>query len=198
MPDDPQLINALKERDPTALSELFETYADKLYRLALNLLHNEQSADGVVQDTFIKLIKHIDNFEGRSSISTWLYRVAYNECMMRLRQQRPQVDLDAIDTENFMPANMSAWADLPDAAMLENEALAEMCRAVERLSPALRAVFTLRDIEELSIRETADILQISTSAVKVRLHRARLQLREHLAIYFDDHTNTTQATQGAS
>lgn len=198
MTDDTRLVEALKQRDPAALSELFETYADKLYRLAVNLLHDEQSADGVVQDTFIKLIEKVDGFEGRASLGTWLYRVAYNECMMRLRKQRPQVDLDAIDSEGFMPVNVSAWDDLPDAAALGNEALAEMRRAVEQLSPTLRAVFTLRDIEELSTKETANILRISESNVKVRLHRARLQLREHLANYFDDRTNSPDTAQGVN
>lgn len=191
MPEDTQWIDALKQRDPAALSSVFEAYADKIYRLAVSLLHDEQSADGVVQDTFIKLIEHVDDFEGRSSISTWLYRVAYNECMMRLRRQRPQLELDQLDQEGFMPSNLTSWGDLPDAAILEGEAADEMRRAIEKLSPALRAVFTLRDIEELSIRETAQILEVSESAVKVRLHRARLQLREHLAGYFDNRASAS-------
>jgi RNA polymerase sigma-70 factor (ECF subfamily) len=192
VPEDTQWIDALKQRDPAALSSVFEAYADKIYRLAVSLLHDEQSADGVVQDTFIKLIEHVDGFEGRASISTWLYRVAYNECMMRLRRQRPQLELDRLDDgEAFMPSNLTSWGDLPDVAVLEGEAAAEMRKAVEKLSPSLRTVFTLRDVEELSIRETAQILQISESAVKVRLHRARLQLREHLAGYFDDRASAS-------
>lgn len=192
MPQDTQWIDALKQRDPAALSSVFEAYADKIYRLAVSLLHDEQSADGVVQDTFIKLIEHVDNFEGRSSISTWLYRVAYNECMMRVRRQRPQLQLDSLDDgEAFMPTNLTRWDEVPDTAILESEAVDEMRKAVEKLSPALQAVFTLRDVEELSIRETAQILEISESAVKVRLHRARLQLREQLAGYFDDRTSTS-------
>lgn len=181
------LVAALKRRDPDALAAVFEAHADKLYRLAANMLRDDISADGVVQDTFIRLIERVDSFEGRADIGTWLYRVAYNECMMRLRRQRPHLELDAIDEEGFMPANFSDWRDLPESAVSSSEAAAEMQQAIASLSPALRAVFLLRDVEGLSTQETAQALGLSESAVKVRLHRARLHLRERLAAYFDDY-----------
>ena len=185
------MIAALKRRDPDALSQVFNDHADKIYRLAVSQLHDEQSADGVVQDTFMKLIEHIDSFEGRARIGTWLYRVAYNECMMRLRRQRPEVDLDSVDEGAVMPENLTDWRELPDQMVSSSEAMDEMQRAIASLSPALRAVFILRDVESMSIQETATILEISTSSVKVRLHRARLLLREKLALYFSDQLSTT-------
>jgi len=183
------LVDALRLRDPDALTTVFNTYADKIYRLAVSILHDEVQADGVVQNTFLALIKHVDGFESRASIGTWLYRVAYNECMGRLRKQRPQVDLDSMLDEDIMPTTFVDWNTLPDAVLGSSEALAEMKTAIDKLSPNLRAVFTLRDVEELSTAETAEILGISQSVVKVRLHRARLALREHLAHYFEEYAH---------
>lgn len=181
------LLDALRRRDEAALTTIFNLYADKIYRLAVSILHDEVQADGVVQNTFIALIEHIHGFEGRAKISTWLYRVAYNECMGRIRKQRPQLDLDTLLDEDIMPASFVDWRDVPDAILSGSEAMVQMQSAIQKLSPNLRAVFTLRDVEELSTAETADILGISQSAVKVRLHRARLALREYLAHYFEEY-----------
>lgn len=177
------LVSALKQRDPEALAALFERFADKIYRLAVRLVHDEQQADSIVQDTFLALLKHIDRFEGRSQISTWLYRVAYNESLMCLRRAHPEVNIDDMD-DSVMPDCMIDWQTIPERVMSSTEAAYEMERAIARLSPGLRAVFTLRDIEECSTYQTAEILGISEAAVKVRLHRARLALREQLSVYF--------------
>jgi RNA polymerase sigma-70 factor (ECF subfamily) len=187
------LVSALKARDPEALDSVFRAYSDKIYRLAANMLNDEQQADGVVQDTFLKLIQHIDKFEGRSAVGTWLYRVAYNECLQRIRRAKPQLDLDDMTDDDLMPSCLVNWDALPEQAITNAEAMDEMQSAVESLSPTLRAVFVLRDIEELSVKETASILEISESAVKVRLHRARLALRERLALYFE-HSMQNRAT----
>jgi len=184
VPDDSHLIEALKRRDSTALATLFEQYADKVYRLAVNLLHDEQQADGVVQNTFLALITHADGFEGRSSIGTWLYRVGYNECMMRVRSARPQVELDALDEPDAMPTQIVDWSGVPESVIDSEEASAQMERAIKALKPDLRSVFILRDVEELSTAEVAQILNLTEANVKVRLHRARLALRESLSGYF--------------
>ena len=185
MDDERALVNSLKRRDPDALAAVFERYSDKIYRLAVRLLQDEQQADGVVQETFLALIGAVDRFEQRAQISTWLYRVAYNECMSRLRKQRPHVELDHVEDWQLMPTALIDWQMLPENVLSSGEALAVMDDAIAQLNPKLRAVFTLRDIEELSTQETADVLDISASAVKVRLHRARLFLREKLAAYFE-------------
>jgi RNA polymerase sigma-70 factor (ECF subfamily) len=181
------LIESLKQREPEALTWVFNTYSDKIYKLAAGMLRDDQQADGVVQDTFIKLIEKIDTFEGRARINTWLYRVAYNECLGRLRRIRPDVTLDALLDNDFMPANMVDWQTIPDAVLYSQEAQSQVQNAIGELSPVLQAVFTLRDVEGLSTAETAAVLDISESAVKVRLHRARLVLREKLANYFEDY-----------
>jgi len=180
------LIHRLRARDNAAFAQVFDAHADYLYRLALSLLNNEQSADGVVQDTFIALIENIDRFEGRSSLRTWLYRVAYNNCMGRLRKFKPDAVWDEDEHAHIMPQNFDQWQHIPDASLINHEMRGHLEAAIMKLSPALRAVFILRDVEEFSTEETAQALNISISAVKVRLHRARLALRESLAEHFKE------------
>jgi RNA polymerase sigma-70 factor (ECF subfamily) len=184
------LVERLRQRDPDALARVFEMQSDKIYRLAVSILRDEQQADGVVQDTFLKLIEAIDGFEGRSRLDTWLYRVAYNECLGRMRRAKPDVSLDDFLDGDFMPDNFVSWEQVPDDDLRSEEAQREMQAAISTLPSILSAVFTLRDIEGLSTRETATILGISESAVKVRLHRARLLLREKLADYFQEWVRT--------
>jgi RNA polymerase sigma-70 factor (ECF subfamily) len=187
MGDDSSLVTRLKQRDRDALAEVFEMYSDRIYQLALSLMHDEQVADGVVQNTFMALIEHIDTFEGRSSLGTWLYRVAYNEVMGRLRRARPEVALDDdSDDDLAVPEKMIDWQTLPDALLSGSELMHQIDQAVQTLRPGLRAVFVLRDMEELSTEETAQVLGITSGTVKVRLHRARLALREQLAGYFEE------------
>lgn len=186
MHDDVHLITRLKNRDSDAFAWTFETYSDRIYRLAVSLLEDEQAADGVVQDTFLALIESIDRFEGKSSIGTWLYRVAYNNAAGHLRKLRPQLSLDDDSDGLTMPTELVNWAEIPDDILQGHEALTYIEQAVEMLNPALRSVFLLRDIDELSTEACAHVLGISESAVKVRLHRARLALRETLATYFDE------------
>jgi len=180
-----ELLAGLHARDERALAYAFETYADRLYRLALNLLQDEQQADGVVQDTFLTLLEQIDRFEGRSQVGTWLYRVAYNACLERLRAAKPTVDVETFDDRDLpLPTHLIDWGNLPDSLLSGQEALAQIRQAIEALPASLRTVFILRDVEGLSTEASAQILNLSAGAVKVRLHRARLALREALAEYF--------------
>lgn len=186
MVDEAGLLTGLRQRDPAALSAIFEQNADRIYRLALRLLHDEQQADGVVQNAFLSLITHADTFEGRSSIATWLYRVAHNDCLGRMRKSQRIAEM-AVDDEpddGFMPSCFVDWDAVPETQINSSEASEEMERAINSLKPELRIVFLMRDVEELSTEETAQALGISAGAVKVRLHRARLALREKLASYF--------------
>ena len=181
------LLDALRRRDPTAFAQLFEMYSDKLYRLSVGLLQDEDEAEGVVQDTFMRLFERLDQFEGRSKLGTWLYRVAYNQSMDRLRKRRPTVPLvdDFTDDEEIpMPAVFVDWRQVPEISLTSAEIKAELDKAIGSLPGKLKAIFILREIEGLSTLESTQILGISTSAAKVRLHRARLLLRERLAEYF--------------
>ena len=197
MPDDTSLLQALQAGDSSAFSTLFETYADRLYRLAMGLVQQPDEAEDVVQETFVKAITHLDQFEGRSNLGTWLYRVAYNASLDRLRQRvnDPLPDdgpYEEDETQLPMPELLVEWHTPEDLVINEQDRLF-LDQSIRQLPQTLRTVFVLRDIDELSTAETAEILGLSISAVKVRLHRARLELRETLAAYFTerlpDHRN---------
>ena len=185
--DEQELLAALRRRDATAFSQLFEAYSDRVYRLAVGLLENEVEAEGVVQDTFMRLIERLDQFEGRSKLSTWLYRVAYNLCQDRLRKRKPISTLvEEVDDEGTIPTPtiLIDWEQLPERCLTAAEISRELDEAIATLPPKLKAVFILREIEGVSTQACAEALDISVSATKVRLHRARLLLREQLATYF--------------
>jgi RNA polymerase sigma-70 factor (ECF subfamily) len=189
MPNEQTLLSGLRQKDPQAFATLFEQYSDKLYRLAVGLLGDEDEAEGVVQDTFLRLFEKLDGFEGRSKLGTWLYRVAYNISVDRLRKRRPVQSLvteDGADDELFMPAILTDWSRAPEPLFAGVEAQAELERAIGQLPESLRAAFLLREVEGLSTAESANVLGIKEGAVKVRLHRARLLLREQLSSYFGE------------
>jgi len=185
-----ELIAALRQRDPKAFSYLFETYSDKIYRLAVRLLQNEDEAEGIVQDTFLRLFEKLEQFEGKSKLGTWLYRVAYNASIDLLRKRRPVFPLlDEPDEANdlLVPVIYVDWCSAPETILASEEAQLELERAINQLPERYQPVFVLRDIEGLSTAKTAEILSISVSTVKVQLHRARLMLREQLSAYFSEH-----------
>lgn len=187
MLNEKSLLTALRNRDPAAFRQLFEAHSDKIYRLAVAQLQDEVEADGVVQDTFLRLIEKIDQFEGRSKLSTWLYRVAYNICQDRLRVRGRTTGFDAIsdeDGELFMPKIFVDWSNTPQACLNSAEIVSTINTAIDQLPDRLRTVFILREIEDISTKEVATILELSVSNVKVRLHRARLVLREDLSVTF--------------
>lgn len=185
---DADLVARLQAGDQAAYAQLVEEHAGKIYRLALRLMGNEADAEDVLQETFLSAFKSIDRFEARSSLSTWLYRIASNAALMRLRRKEPeQVSVDEPlerDDGELIPRQLFDFCCLPEEDLLRDEARAEMYRAIEELPPSLRSVFVLRDIEGLSTEETAEALDLSVSAVKSRLMRARLKLRERLSQYF--------------
>jgi RNA polymerase sigma-70 factor (ECF subfamily) len=181
-------IPALRAGDKTEFARLVEAYSPQVFRLALKMLQNQQDAEDILQETFIKAYKALPRFEGRSSLSTWLYRIATNEALMFLRRKRPdQISVEQPtndDTAEIAPLEIIDWCCLPEGELMSAEARANLESSVSRLPQSLRVVFLLRDIEGLSTRETAEVLDISESAVKTRLSRARLHLRELLTSYY--------------
>ena len=186
MPEDAFLLQELKSGKPEAFASLFDTYADRLYRLGMSLVGDPFEAEDIVQEAFLKAITHIDHFQARSSLGTWLYRVVYNSSIDRLRG-RVDVPLpeESNPDENSlpMPEVLLEW-HTPETLAISNEGQDYLDQAIQSLPETLRSVFVLRDIEELSTAQTAEILGIGENLVKVRLHRARLALRELLAVYF--------------
>jgi RNA polymerase sigma-70 factor, ECF subfamily len=184
--DEATLLAGLRRHDPDACTCLVKRFAPLVYARALRLTGDPDEAEGVLQTTFIKACEAMPRFDGASSLSTWIYRIATNEGLMLLRRRRPQVDLDSVAEmlqPEDLPQQRDAWAPDPLRAALNGELRAQIEQAIAELPEPLRVVVILRDIEELSTEETAAQLGLSPGAVKVRLHRARLRLREVLAGY---------------
>ncbi|NLG97850.1 MAG: sigma-70 family RNA polymerase sigma factor [Chloroflexi bacterium] len=192
-------IEALKAGDRAEFAKLVEAYSNHVYRLALKILNDPQDAEDVLQETFIKALRALPEFEERSKLSTWLYRIAVNEALMAVRRRKP--DHLSLETEKegeegeMAPVEIVDWCCLPEGDLLSAEARRFLNKAVQALSPALRAVFVLRDVEGLSVKETAEALNISEAAVKTRLLRARLKLREELSIYFGERVSERKVSE---
>ena len=189
--DETELLEGLRAGQPAAYRRLVEENSAHIYNLALKLLGDEQEAEDVLQETFLSAFEAIDRFEGRSLLSTWLYRIAYNASLMRLRKgkQMTTFSLDQPtpgEEDEGAPVSrlLVDWSTIPDDQLLTAEARARMDQAIAELPETLRSAFVLRDIQGLSGAEAADVLGITVSAVKTRLHRARLQLRDRLSDYF--------------
>ncbi len=183
-----ELLEGFQSSDPApVLTELFETYADPIYRLAMQLLGDPAAAEDVVQETFVSAITHREGFEGRSKISSWLYRIAYNAALGRLRARKeeplPEDEPDD-DSPAPLPHSLVEWDVTPEQLQMDREASVYMQKAIQALPVKYRVVFFLRDIEDQSTEQTAEVLGLTETAVKVRLHRARLALRESLSEYF--------------
>lgn len=183
-------LEAIKAGDRAEFARMVDLYSNQIYRMALKMLNDPQDAEDVLQETFIKALRSISTFEGRASLSTWLYRIAVNEALMILRKRRQDtvsIDEQPEDEEGESePIQIVDWCCLPENELMGGESRKFLDQAVQRLSPALRSVFVLRDVEGLSVRDTAEALGISEAAVKTRLLRARLRLREDLSAYFGD------------
>jgi len=181
-------LEALKAGDMAEFARLVDAYSNNIYRVALKILNDPQDAEDILQETFLKALRALPSFEGRSSLSTWLYRIAVNEALMLVRKRRANfvsIDVDREDDDiDVEPVEIVDWCCLPEGDLLSAEARQFLDTAVQHLSPALRAVFVLRDLEGLSVKETADALNLTETAVKTRLLRARLKLREELSVYY--------------
>lgn len=189
-------LAALQNGDQAEFARVVDAYSGYVYRLALKMLQNPQDAEDILQETFIKAYKAFPKFNGRSKVSTWLYRIATNEALMFLRKKRPdtvsvEVPQEEESDEDIRPIEIIDWCCLPESELMSDEARKNLDRSVDALPERLKMTFILRDIEGLSTKETADVLEISETAVKTRLHRARLQLREHLSSYYKERLQET-------
>ena len=186
--DEYALVQRAKSGDAEAYSELVRKYERKVFRLAKNITQNDEDAEDVLQDAFLKAYEHLDDFQEHSKFYTWLVRIAVNEALMRLRKRKTSrtVPLDEpVDTgEETVAREIAVWEDDPEQRYGSTELRRILNEAVQSLKPAFRTVFQLRDIEELSTEDTAQALGLSVPAVKSRLLRARLQLREKLTRSF--------------
>jgi RNA polymerase sigma-70 factor (ECF subfamily) len=186
--DEAAVVAQARTGDATAFNELLRRYERKIFRLALHITQNREDAEDVLQETFLKAYEHLDQFQGQSKFYTWIVRIAVNQALMKLRKRKSDRSVsldDTIDTgEDTVAREIAAWDENPEQQYGREELNRILTSAVDGLTPIYRAVFVLRDVDGLSTEETADALELSVPAVKSRLLRARLQLRDKLTRYF--------------
>lgn len=183
-------VEALIAGDRAEFARLVDAYSSPIYRLGLRMLGTPQDAEDILQNTFLSALTHLPKFEGRSSLSTWLYRIAANEALMFIRKKKPEINLDdsqaGENDEGLLPTQFVDWSALPEDELLSGEGKKALDSAIETLPESMRIVFLLRDVEGLSIKETADALNLTETNVKTRLLRARMLLREQLSVYYGE------------
>src|SRR6202158_999277 len=186
--DEAAIVAQARLGDAKAFSELLRRYEGKIFRLAQHITQNREDAEDVLQEAFLKAYEHLDQFQGQSKFYTWIVRIAVNQALMKLRKRKTDrsVSLDeTIDTgEDTVAREIAAWDENPEQQYSREEINEILGSAIDGLAPIYRAVFVLRDVDGLSTEEAAGALDLSVPAVKSRLLRARLQLRERLSRYF--------------
>ena len=183
------LVAEARAGNAASFTALINQYDRNIYRLAFNITGNQEDAEDVLQDSFLKAYTNLAQFQGDSRFYTWLVRIAVNEALMKLRKRRGAswVSLDEpteTDDRSLMPKEVEDWTENPERTYAKTELRDILSQAIEKLEPQFRTVFVLRDVEEFSTEETAKMLGLSVPAVKSRLLRSRLKLRELLNKYF--------------
>ena len=182
------LVHACNSGDAAAFEELVKRYDSKLFRVAQHITHNREDAQDAVQDAFLKVFRKLTQFRENSQFSTWLIRITVNESLLKLRKQRfdgeVSMDEDFQSEDHTAAFELADWAPNPEELYKAFELRNILRSELQELRPGLSVVFVLRDIEGLSTEETADVLELTDFAVKTRLSRARLQLRQRLTKYF--------------
>ena len=186
--DEAAIVARARLGDAKAFSELLRRYEGKIFRLAQHITQNREDAEDVLQEAFLKAYEHLDQFQGQSKFYTWIVRIAVNQALMKLRKRKSDrsVSLDeTIDTgEDTVAREIAAWDENPEQRYSREELNQILSSAVDDLAPIYRAVLVLREVDEQSTEETAEALNLSVPAVKSRLLRARLQLRDKLTRQF--------------
>ena len=190
---DEALVARARDKDVAAFEELVGRYDDKLYRLAMRFVRNENDAQEILQDVFLSAWRKLPGFEGRSQFGSWMYRVTVNAALMflRSRNRHPEVMLDDVEpgvlsktAGHSVHGSLEDWANRPDDQLQSDVLRRHIQEAVDALPEGLRTVFLVRDVEGMSTEETAELLSLSLPAVNSRWHRARLALREAIGRYF--------------
>lgn len=194
--DEKTLVNRAKDGDKLALSQLVNTYSERIYNLALRILRNHEDAEDILQETFLTVVEKLDMFDGRSGFFTWIYRIATNASLMRLRKKKlvfQNLSEDSDFQESIESRVFIDWSQDPSLNIYDKEVKDKIDLAINSLSDIYRSVFILRDIEGLSIKETSEILNITQENVKIRLRRGRRFLRDHLSEYFEERLSARNA-----
>ncbi len=192
--DDELVRRYVESRDESSFDEIVNRYSDRIYGFALRITRNTSDAEEVFQEVFLTLAKKLDTFRGESKFSSWLYRITANASYMYIRSQKKHEN--NISLENYSPYDEKGtlmgrimykdWSSRPDIIIFNKEAIIIIEDAINELPESYRTVLHLRDIEGLSNEEVSEVLEITIPAVKSRLHRARLFLRDKLSDYFQE------------
>jgi len=195
--DDLDLVHASKNGDVAAFEQLVKRYDRRLLRIAQHVTRNREDSQDAVQEAFLKAYQNLGRFREDSQFSTWLIRITVNQSLMKLRKQRTvrevSLDEDFQAEGSVVPMEVADWAPNPEQRYRTSELRNILARTLEELRAPLRTVFVLRDIDGLTIEQTAVVLNLSHTAVKARLWRARLQLRDRLHKYFGRQVDFAQA-----
>ncbi|SNT42326.1 RNA polymerase sigma-70 factor, ECF subfamily [Granulicella rosea] len=183
--DEQQMIAAILAGESRLFHELIRPYERNVYAMAFSFLRNEADAEDASQEAFLRAFRNLSGFRGEAKFGTWLVSIVLNEARSRLRRKNT-VKMESLEEDpdkpgHISPALLRDWREIPSESLERQEIKLLLQEAVTSLPPIYREVFVLRDVEELSTNEAAEILQISVAAIKVRLHRARLMLQKHLA-----------------
>jgi len=191
--DESALVSEAKAGNYASFEELVNRYEKKIYRLGINITGNPEDAEDVLQEAFLKAYSNLAKFQEQSKFYTWLVRIAVNEALMKLRRKKPErtvsLDEDIKTEDDSLPREIADWSPNPEQQYTQAELREILSKTIQGLPPGFRTVFVLRDVEGLSTEETAAALELSVPAVKSRLLRARLQLRERLGRYFQRRGN---------
>jgi RNA polymerase sigma-70 factor (ECF subfamily) len=191
-PEDAALLSGLRLGLPSAIEALFDRYHGKVYGLAMSILKNKCDAEEAAQDVFLTVVRKADRFQGNSALYSWIYRICVNACLMRLRKGRRtetvpiEEFLHVFTKEGAHTGPVQDWSREVERRFLEKELGQVIGGITEELPEKYRMVLVLRDVHEFSCEETAQVLDLTIAAVKSRLHRARLFLRERLSRYLRD------------
>ncbi len=184
-----ELVKQAKQGDKRAFAKLVSNYSERIYNLALRILRNREDAEDVLQETFLTVLQKLNTFDGRSNFFTWIYRIATNASLMKLRKKK-LVFTELPDNpemgQRFEDQVFIDWSQDPSMNIQNREIKKIIDQAINGLSDIYRSVFILRDIEQLSIRDTSKILNITEENVKIRLRRARLFLRDRISQYYEE------------
>lgn len=193
-PSEDELVQEAIKGNKKALSKIVTDNEQMVYSTALKLVGNKQDAECVLQETFLKVFEALPQFKGKSSLSTWIYRIATNFALMKLRGNKKSMsDMDQVEhkvSKEALQLFNSSIGNNPQQAMENEELKEQMDEAIDELPPKFRSVLVLKDIEGMSLKEIVDMTGMSLPAVKSNLHRARLFLRDKLA----DYSERTQFT----
>lgn len=183
--DEAQMIASILAGDAQQYHDLIRPYERNVYKMALSFMKNESDAEDVAQEAFLKAFRKLADFRGQAKFSTWLISITLNEARGRLRQTKAMpmdsIDQTAEEGGHVSPAMLRDWREVPSEALERKEIREILLEAIDTLSPIYREVFVMRDVEELSIEETAAALTLTPGTVKVRLHRARMMMQHELA-----------------